>query len=280
MKIQSTGGFGNQLFQWSYAHHLKLQQPNRRITVFRDSVHSSDRESHLGLIANKCTHSIQFGTSEATGRILQALDKSATISPQLSRIISKVFGIVTEDNQAQLEKLDTRTSKIVRGYFQSPQQMTQAIMQVLSELESTILSKVKIHKKPYPYQLIHIRRRDFISNRTTHGVLSMEYYLRNLSEGLPIIAIGDEEEPPRELFVKSKNFEYLNPKVCNEYDAMFLALNCEEFVMANSTFSWWCGLIAANRGRRVLMPAPWSRTPHVSANFDFPKFTSVESEFL
>ena len=79
MKIQSTGGFGNQLFQWSYAHHLKLQEADKEVVVFRDSIHSANRESHLGLIANNCIHDIHFESSELTGRVLQALDKSGGV---------------------------------------------------------------------------------------------------------------------------------------------------------------------------------------------------------
>lgn len=280
MRIQSTGGFGNQLFQWSYAHHLKLQETDREVVVFRDSIHTADRESHLGLIANKCFHNITFGSSEFTGRVLQALDKSATISPHFYRTISTIFGIATEIRPKQLEDFSGAKSKIVRGFFQYPQQMPQAVMLVLNELESTISSQVKLQKKSYPYQLAHIRRRDFIDNKDTHGVLSIEYYRRALSDDFPTIIIGDEEEPPLELLALDKTFEYLNPRACNEYEAMFLALNCERFIMANSTFSWWCGLLAANNEKQVLVPKPWTKTPQVSANYEFPGFTPIESDFI
>jgi hypothetical protein len=280
LKIQSTGGFGNQLFQWSYAHHLKLQEADRKVVVFRDAIHTADRESHLGLIANKCFHGIQFGSSDFTGRVLQALDKSATISPHFYRTISTIFGIVTEIKPKQLEDFGGAKSKIVRGFFQYPQQMPQAVMLVLNELESTISSQVKLQKKSYPYQLAHIRRRDFVDNKDTYGVLSIEYYRRALSEDLPMIIIGDEEEPPIELLGLDKTFEYINPKECNEYEAMFLALNCERFIMANSTFSWWCGLLAANNENQVLIPTPWTKMPQVSANYEFPGFTPIESSFI
>ena len=280
MRIQSTGGFGNQLFQWSYAHHLKLQETGREVVVFRDTIHTADRESHLGLIANKCFHDIRFESSEFTGRVLQALDKSATISSQFYWTISTIFGIATENEPKQLEDFSGAKSKIVRGFFQYPQQMPQAVMLVLNELESTISSQVKLQKKSYPYQLAHIRRRDFIDNKDTHGVLSIEYYRRALSDDFPTIIIGDEEEPPLELLALGKTFEYLNPRACNEYEAMFLALNCERFIMANSTFSWWCGLLAANNEKQVLVPKPWTKTPQVSANYEFPGFTLIESDFI
>ena len=280
MKIQSTGGFGNQLFQWSYAHHLKLQEADREVVVFRDSIHSADRESHLGLIANNCIHGIHFESSELTGRLLQALDKSATISPHFYQTISAIFGISTEVKSTQLEDFSGVKSKIVRGFFQYPQQMPKAVMQVLLELESTISSKVKLQKRSDPYQLAHIRRSDFMDNKDTHGVLSIEYYRRALSDDLPTIIIGDEEEPPLELLGLEKTFEYVNPKVCNEYEAMFLALNSQRFIMANSTFSWWCGLLAANNEKQALIPTPWTKTALVSSNYDFPRLTPIESRFI
>lgn len=280
MKIQSTGGFGNQLFQWTYAHHLKIREEGREVLVFRDSIHTANRESHLGLLADQCSHQVHFGSSEVTGRILQGLDKSSNFSPHFYRLISALFGIATETNTGRLEDITQARSRIVRGFFQYPEQMFEAVTLVLSELESAILLQVKREKEPHPYQLIHIRRRDFVDNKETHGVLSIEHYRRALSDNLPLIVIGDEDEPPKELSSIGKSFVYRSPKECNEYEAMFLALNCEKFIMANSTFSWWCGLLASSKGKVVFIPNPWTRTPQAMANYSFPRLTPLESIFL
>lgn len=280
MKIQSTGGFGNQLFQWSYAHHLMSQNLNQKFSVFRDSIHTAGRDTHLELLSKHCTHEVKFKTSEFTGRLLQLIDKTSIYSPRLASAMTQAGGVVTESNFGAFPKDVPSNSRIIRGYFQYPAEMISAITIVLEELKNMLISESSNLRKSTPYQLVHIRRGDFMNNTGSHGVLSRDYYRNSVHKELPVVFIGDEDEIPSDFKEDFNDYEYFGPNKLNEYETMNLALNCERFVMANSTFSWWCGLLAASEGSETLIPTPWTKNVNIESNLSLPQFVSNTSHFI
>jgi hypothetical protein len=280
IKVQSTGGLGNQLFQWAYAHHLIMTGTECSCIVFSDSIHTANRISRLQSIENDCSHNIKFVNSEISGRALQIVDKISTFSPQLSRFFSKIIGLSTEQKYQTIDQIAENRSRLIRGYFQLPSQMPEAIWAVSRELESLIVGDVSTPTVYDDYQLIHIRRKDFMNNKNTHGVLSVEYYAQALIPDLPLVIIGDEDVLPRDFGNLVNEFQYFGPRELGELEAMFLALKCQRFVMSNSTFSWWCGILAASKGKQVIMPSPWTKSEQNWVNLHFSNFTPQESIFI
>jgi hypothetical protein len=158
--------------------------------------------------------------------------------------------------------------------------MPEAILAVSRELESLILAEVSTAIDDHDFQLIHIRRKDFMNNKNTHGVLSVEYYVQALIPDLPLIIIGDEDVLPIEFENLVHEFQYFGPRERDELETMFLALKCKRFVMSNSSFSWWCGALAAAKGKQVIMPSSWTKSEQNWVNLRFANFIPQDSIFI
>ena len=104
---------------------------------------------------------------------------------------------------------------------------------------------------------LHIRRGDFLINSGNHHNLSLEWYekaLKKFHHTRQVIVFSDDPN-----WVKEQNlFEpdrFLVSEGNSSYHDLYLMTQCDDFIIANSTFSWW-GAWLANRGR-VIAPSVW-----------------------
>ena len=104
---------------------------------------------------------------------------------------------------------------------------------------------------------LHIRRGDFLINSGNHHNLSLEWYEKALSKFDPdreVILFTDDPfwASAQELF---KPDRFLLSEGNSSYHDLYLMTQCSDFIIANSTFSWW-GAWLANYGR-VVAPSKW-----------------------
>ena len=104
---------------------------------------------------------------------------------------------------------------------------------------------------------LHIRRGDFLINSGNHHNLSLEWYEKALSKFDPdreVILFTDDPfwASAQELF---KPDRFLLSEGNSSYHDLYLMTQCSDFIIANSTFSWW-GAWLANTGR-VVAPSKW-----------------------
>jgi len=104
---------------------------------------------------------------------------------------------------------------------------------------------------------LHIRRGDFLINSGNHHNLSLEWYEEALSKFDPdreVVLFTDDPfwACSQELF---KPDRFLLSDGNSSYHDLYLMTQCSDFIIANSTFSWW-GAWLANTGR-VIAPSKW-----------------------
>lgn len=104
---------------------------------------------------------------------------------------------------------------------------------------------------------LHIRRGDFLINSGNHHNLSLEWYEEALSKFNPDREVVLFTDDPfwvcsQELF---KPDRFLLSEGNSSYHDLYLMTQCSDFIIANSTFSWW-GAWLANSGR-VIAPSKW-----------------------
>ena len=103
---------------------------------------------------------------------------------------------------------------------------------------------------------LHIRRGDYLINAENHHNLGLDYYEQALKQFDPdreVIIFSDDIfwASSQELF-KPDRFIVSDS---GPYHDLFLMTQCEDFIIANSTFSWW-GAWLANKGK-VVAPKTW-----------------------
>lgn len=103
---------------------------------------------------------------------------------------------------------------------------------------------------------LHIRRGDFLTNSKNHLNLDLKYYekaLKKFDSTRQVIIFSDDPEwcKKQELFEDSR----FSVSESTKYLDLCLMSLCNDFIIANSTFSWW-GAWLANKGR-VICPSQW-----------------------
>lgn len=107
---------------------------------------------------------------------------------------------------------------------------------------------------------LHIRRGDYTINSDRHPVTPLEYYQKCLSyfdNDRDVVVFSDDPKWCSEQKIFSSD-RFLISEGNDTYHDLCLMSLCSDFVIANSTFSWW-GAWLANTGE-VYYPTDWFGT--------------------
>lgn len=156
------------------------------------------------------------------------------------------------------------------GYFQTEKYFEHISEHIRSDFifKDFILNDCKdfISQTKNPIAL-HVRRTDYVSKSNDHPPCSLSYYekaLEYFDKGRDVIIFSDDPDwcKSQELF--SSDRFLIAEENDNRYDMCLISL-CNDFIIANSSFSWW-GAWLANRGT-VIAPSRWfGETGYTSKN--------------
>ncbi len=103
---------------------------------------------------------------------------------------------------------------------------------------------------------IHVRRGDYLKFSNCHTVLGMDYYnnAMNIIKSNKYMIFSDDIEWCKNYFTGSQ-FEFSETN--NEVLDLSLMLNCENNIIAPSSFSWWGAYLNPNPNKIVIAPQNW-----------------------
>ena len=150
----------------------------------------------------------------------------------------------------------------LRGYFQTEKYFKHIEKEIRSDFtfKDEILNPCKemIESVENPIAL-HVRRGDYIKNAENHFNLPRAYYEAALSKfgaNRNVIVFSDdpvwchdEGTFVDDRFIISENED-------NRVDLCLMSL-CDDFIIANSSYSWWGAWLSANKDKTVIAPAQW-----------------------
>lgn len=156
------------------------------------------------------------------------------------------------------------------GYFQSERYFELYKDQILKELQfkESIKDSVKDLAEKIVSSIeptcLHIRLGDYVKN-PLHGVLDASYYRKALSKLKSL-------KPNATLFLFSDNVELVKlelgldnvfyiPAEIDEQQTMYLGSLCHNFIISNSSFSWWMQYLSRRDDRLVVAPSRWYAQP-------------------
>ena len=104
---------------------------------------------------------------------------------------------------------------------------------------------------------LHIRRGDFIINHANHHNQTLDYYeqaLKKFPKNQQVVIFSDDPEwcKEQELF---SNDRFLVSEGNGPYHDLYLMSRCNDFIIANSSFSWWGAWLADYN--KVVAPKIW-----------------------
>lgn len=157
------------------------------------------------------------------------------------------------------------------GYMQSEEYFADYKHTILNEF--TFKEGLKASCKELAMEIIdateptclHVRLGDYVKN-PLHGVADSSYYLRAINTLYKC-------RPNATLFVFSDNIDLVKqslslpqtvhciPANVDEQQTMYLGSLCKNFVISNSSFSWWMQYLSRYEDKLVIAPSRWYARP-------------------
>ena len=106
---------------------------------------------------------------------------------------------------------------------------------------------------------LHIRRGDYLRNSAYHNNLGLDYYasaLKKFDDDRTVLIFSDDSQwcKEQELFAEDR---FLVSEGSDSYTDLCLMSLCSDFIIANSSFSWWGAWLSKAVDKVVCAPEKW-----------------------
>lgn len=296
--VQLLGGLGNQMFQYAFGRALSLRTGSPLLldkTLLEDhrpGVHATNRYYGLDIFkldpmfARRCDvrdyH--PFGTGKPGKALFHLRERLSGAG--LFPVKLGPAGMVRERSfRFDPAIFDAKLPLYAAGLWQSwkyleghePQiRQDFTFRHVLGDAGEALARRLSAPDSV----ILHIRRGDYVSvaqNAELLGFVGMDYYrdaiahVRDLIDKPRFFVFSDDLEWSRkELPQFGLKADYVDlpapdgvPQNAFEMQLMSRGAN---FVIANSTFSWWSAWLAGDRAKLVIAPRNWFTDPHLDAH--------------
>lgn len=263
------GGIGNQMFQCLSG--VCLSKKNNIEVIFDYNLIDSFETKHNTKKLNEIfdIKNIKF-VKEKKSNYLK-LDKLFKLFFNIFSFLKYRFFFISDHNFLN-KRLDNDKNYYMFGYFQNIQIIDKKII----DIRNFFIFKKNYFKNSF-YKIIsnyknsvclHIRRGDYLTPKykKKYNILDEEYYLQAINlilkkkKGSHFFIFSDDKKFAKKFCDKINNkyeFSYtLINKNSSDVD-LFLMSCCKNFIIANSTFSWWAAVISKNKNKIIITPRDW-----------------------
>lgn len=292
MRIELSGGIGNQLFQYSLGKFLERQNGINLTFVAApagagETKHKSKlKDFHFGddlEISNR---------SQITGH-LSRVDRYLSHHVRKYNVLAeRVFRSYTQIGVGFDEDiLKSQRFRRVRGYFQSYLYPQAIKSELISKFElvapsEAFLSYAEEAKHVQPI-VVHLRRGDYAELSTSVGILGVRYYfngikvISNSVSHKQIWIFSDDEKASFALATQLEEMGLKNIKKrfeLTDSESLKLMSLGSGIVIANSTFSWWAAFLG-NYENNVVAPREWYKGMPVPNELIPKEWKSIEASW-
>jgi hypothetical protein len=295
MMIQNTrfvileGGLGNQLWQLAFAHRLVDFGRVKLIQVYNslDAQRLSRASLIIEEILKNCTHGIELEKKNK-----RSILTKYRFVPESNWFIQR-RGFLNSREFRWQDKLSIDLCAYYNffGFYQNINLLRTQVETVADEIIKTLHLKDKNLDSSKAFNsFIHIRGKDYLEqrHRDTLGNLAPAYYEKLLKENFadfrsrPMI-FSDDPIFAKSILPDNAHYEMQSPELTDEWETFALMASAELACIANSSFSWWSGMVVRRRGGRIISPFPWTKSEQVTQeiiNYNFESdFEKRESIF-
>jgi hypothetical protein len=148
------------------------------------------------------------------------------------------------------------------GYFQNPlyfdshRDMIFQLLTPTEEIEKRV-DEIMGHHIGKRITAIHIRRGDYLKFPGHHPIPHMDYYNKSIEilrdDTDLFMVFSDDIEWCREQFIG--NFIFSDE--IDEFIDLLKMSKCDNFIIANSSFSWWGSYLCKNNNKKTIAPFNW-----------------------
>lgn len=263
--VKLIGGLGNQMFQYAIGRHLAYKnQTKLKLDILTFKTYE------LWKYALDCFNVIEeFATTKDIRpfnlkrrfEIFFKLNKNILyvekVKFKFDPKVLKCKGSVYLDGSWQSEKYFKDIEKIIRKEFTFKNKPDDNNIKLLKSIKNT--NSV----------CIHARRGDYVTSSKTNkflGTCSPDYYnkciqiIRKRLKNPYFFVFSDELDWVKNNIKIDVPITYVSHNTIEKgYEDLRLMKNCKNFIISNSTFSWWGAWLSENKNKIVLAPKKWLR---------------------
>lgn len=258
--VRLIGGLGNQLFQMQYGLNLQQQVGGQLFVDDSFLVRSSKAHETLAIaeLIEKIPR-VRLGLFD--------LKFKRTKERLLHKFGIKVHGwlkpvYLFENGSADVSKMDRI---IIDGFWQSAAYLNEGFVQTLRErLAANHAGSAANH-----CVCVHVRRGDYLTNRhwfVKQQVLApLSYYEQAFAHfkkvlNAPRFEVYTDDEPwAAETFGQMPDVSVIPSGSLKPFDLLAKMASYQNYVIANSTLSWWAAVASRPEGRQVVLPKMWGK---------------------
>lgn len=267
------GGLGNQLFILACAYYVKgfcdtdteivldtREYKNYKIRNFE--IFDLIQDEKLRLFDEKNDKSIVYECSRKIYHIVQKF--MGNQEPVKSLLLKK--GLIYSKRSAEgIEKIQLKDSVFLYGYFQDAK-MAVKVKKKLNDYicDNDNYNKIELDSH-INYIAVSIRwGEDYI--KQGWPICSERYFQEGIQEIINekyknkevcVLFFSDEIEKTKHIFCNAKKM-YI--KDLTSAQQLLLMKRCQDFVISNSSFSWWGAFLGASKESIVIAPNIWYDT--------------------
>lgn len=259
--IRLIGGLGNQLFQIQYAKNIALGGDSK--IKIDDSFLKQSNKAHEVLGIPDIESSFERLTlSFFTLKIIRPFEKFL-LKTKLHKYFKYRKFFFESENISGIKK-----NFILDGFWQDKRWINQNFIDSIRRIIDKNNKTIKISSRENVI-CMHIRRGDYLTNkrwfRLQQHVLDISYYERAIEYFLKLSPLNKfhiftDDENWAKLNFKNDRFEIINSKNLTPFDLLSKMSLYKDFIIANSTLSWWAAVLSKSINKTVVLPMLWGKS--------------------
>ena len=283
------GGLGNQMFQYAFAR--KLQKETGDETLKFTGYHLRGTGNSEKMLFNLnirdgitfCTEEEQREVERVQEKALKELHYYKVLSRHLWRGAApwKLYqlskkGIYSTYSAYNVQKYEISHAlvKYVEGAYQTHLYWEDMIPELREELKvktapSEENKKLIAEMAGCESVCVHIRRGDYLAPEFAHlNVCDEKYYMEAMTKMKAqkpdaVFYIFTNNHKEVEWIREHYNFDGFTVRYVDldnpDYEELRLMYSCKDFIISNSTYSWWGQFLSDNPDKIVMAPGVWNR---------------------
>lgn len=136
----------------------------------------------------------------------------------------------------------------------------------------------EINQSVHPIAISMRFGNDYVQNNWP--ICGKEYYSKALemieTDNSTLFVFSDVLDRAKELFQDKRNVIFVEN--CSPTEQLSLMMKCDDYVISNSTFSWWGAFLGHMQNRVICSPKKWHNGNTIDSKLYFENMVIIESE--
>jgi len=288
--VKLHGGLGNQLFQVAFGK--AMEKSKKRICLFDTSNFKKNNPPKvlkiLPALRARCWGGLAHTFVKKTygNLICKPLRKITDIKKNdYNSLFRFPFELREKQHNYDRDIFNFKGIQYFNGYWQSQKyfyDIEYSLKKYIWENLEKINIKGNILKYLEKYQptAIHIRRKDYqkYPHSEVHHLLGMEYYetaIRKIvaeTKNKNLLVFSDDPDWAKNRFAQHSISAVFAAEFGLDDEGEFACMSrCSNFIIANSTFSWWAAFLSRNEKKHIYYPNLWFKHSTLKTEDMFPE---------